>query len=516
LKFRALAGLSHPLSIVAAAVSVVVGAGELAGQQNQPPSLTMLSREGRRAIPLSIVANQEFVALDDLATTFQLTVREESGAITVSYKGRTIVLTPDQPLASVAGRLISLPAAPARVNAKWHVPVDFIGRALAPIYDVRLDLRRPSHLLVVGNVRVPRVAVRYEPLANAARLTINIVPRTGNAVVQEGGRLVIRFDADALDASIPGIQPQPLVQAIRQVDGVTLGVDLGPRFAAARTSAEVIDNTTRLTIDLTATEPPSAAPAAASPGAPPAAASAAGAPPVELPAFGRAATIRTIVLDPGHGGDDAGARGVNGSAEKDVTLAAARRLKAAIESRLGARVLLTRDDDRRVSLNERTAIANNSKVDLFISLHANAAPRPAPSGASIHVVSFNETEQTRAVLAPEPVPVFGGRPRDIELVPWDLAQLRYLEQSTSLAQMLEQQFEGRVPLDRPSSAAAPLRVLESANMPAVLIELGYLTNAGDERRLTGADFQNTLAQAVVDAVMKFRDSLENGAPEEER
>src|SRR5207302_4159680 len=124
--------------------------------QTSPPSLTLLSKDGRRALPLAMVGDQEFVALDDLASAFQLAVREDAlGAITVSYKGKTIVLTPDQALASVSGKLISLPAPPVRSGppasagrpARWLVPVDFISRALAPIYDARLDLRKPAHPL---------------------------------------------------------------------------------------------------------------------------------------------------------------------------------------------------------------------------------------------------------------------------------------------------------------------------------------------------------------------------------
>ena len=138
----------------------------------------MLSKEGRRPLPIVLVADQEFVGLDDLATAFQLAVHDESlGAITVSYKGKTIVLTPDQTLASVSGRLISLPAAPTRSGRRWLVPVEFISRALAPIYDIRLDLRKPSHLLVVGDVRVPRITIRYDPLGGAGRLTIDATPR---------------------------------------------------------------------------------------------------------------------------------------------------------------------------------------------------------------------------------------------------------------------------------------------------------------------------------------------------
>src|SRR5262245_54089832 len=159
LKARAL-----PLFPAAAALLLLVVV-TLSSQPAQPPSIALLSRDGRRQLAVALVGDQEFVALDDLASTFQLTVHQESfGAITMSYKGRTIILTPDQSLASVAGRLISLPAPPSRAGQRWLVPVEFINRALAPIYDTPLDFRKASHLLVVGDLRVPRVTLRYDSL----------------------------------------------------------------------------------------------------------------------------------------------------------------------------------------------------------------------------------------------------------------------------------------------------------------------------------------------------------------
>lgn len=218
--------------------------------------------------------------------------------------------------------------------------------------------------------------------------------------------------------------------------------------------------------------------------------------------------IRTIAIDPGHGGDDEGARGADGTKEKDVTLAVARKLKAALESKLGVRVLMTRDEDKSVAINDRTAVANNGKADVFISLHANASWRPALSGATISTARFeHQAEQAARSLAPELVPAIGGAARTIEFVPWDVAQIPHLEQSAALARVIEEQLHDRVPLAMTPIDAAPLRVLEPANMPAVLIEMGYLTNASQEKQLAGADFQNTFVQALVDAVMKFRDAM---------
>src|SRR4029077_9377385 len=194
-----------------------------------------------------------FVALDDLAPIFQLTVREESQALTVSYKGKTIVLTSDQGLASVAGKLVSLPAAPARVGRRGLVPVEFLSRALAPIYDTRLELRKPSRLLIAGDLRVPQVTVRYEPVGTAPRSRVDATPRATSTVSQDNDRLAIRFDADALDIAAPllgPVPPQGVLQGVRVLDAVTLAVDLGPRFAGFKASSQPVDQTMRLVIDL--------------------------------------------------------------------------------------------------------------------------------------------------------------------------------------------------------------------------------------------------------------------------
>jgi N-acetylmuramoyl-L-alanine amidase len=108
------------------------------------------------------------------------------------------------------------------------------------------------------------------------------------------------------------------------------------------------------------------------------------------------------------------------------------------------------------------------------------------------------------------VPTFGGGSREIELVPWDLAQTRHLDQSAAFADLVEQAFHDRVPLAQRPVDRAPLRVLESANMPAVLIELGYLTNPDQAALIAGDAFQNGVVQALFDAIVKFRETLPAG------
>jgi N-acetylmuramoyl-L-alanine amidase len=489
-------------SVGVTAAFLIALAAALSSQTAPPPALSLLSKDGRRALPIALVADQEFVALDDLAAAFQLTVREESlGAVTVSYKGKTIVLTPDQALASVSGRLVSLPAPPARNGRRWLVPVEFISRALSLIYDTRLDLRKPSHLLVIGDLRVPRITVRYDPLGASGRLTIDATPRATSTVTQEAEHLTIKFDADALDASnppLPSSGSPGLILSVRLVDATTMAVDLGPRVAGFKAASQPVDATMRLAIDFVAAQTDAAAPAPPQP------------PPDLPPAFGQpASTFRTIAIDAGHGGDDEGVKSAGGAKEKDLTLAVARRVKSVIEARLGLRVLLTRDDDRSVPVDERTSVANNNKADLFISLHANGSMRPTTAGAMIYLAAFDK-DAAQAAGGSERVPTFGGGSREIELVPWDLAQTRHLDQSAAFADLLEQAFHDRVPLAERPLDRAPLRVLESANMPAVLVELGYLTNPDQATLLAGDAFQNGVVQALFDAVVKFRDAVSAG------
>jgi N-acetylmuramoyl-L-alanine amidase len=470
-------------------------------QAPAPTPITVLSKDGRRTLAITLVNDQEFVAVDDLAAMFQLAVREDAlGALTIAAKDKTIVLT-DQALASVAGRLVSLPAPPARAGRRWLVPVEFISRALALVSDTKLDLRKPSHLLIVGDWRVPHVAIRYDLVAPGARLTVDATPRAASTVTQDGDRLSIKFDADALDVAVPPLAPQgaqSLVQDVRLLDATTLGVTLGPRVAGFRAASLPVETTTRLTIDITAAADASAAGAPAAP---------APAAPVLPPSLAPPASpIQTIVIDAGHGGSDEGVKGPGGTKEKDVTLAIARRMKATIESRLGIRVLLTHDDDRDLPLDARTAVANNNKADLFISLHANASLRQSLSGAMIYYAAFDK-QPDAASSAADRVPTFSGGTRAIELVTWDLAQTHHLDQSAAFAAILEQQLRNRVPLAPHTVDRGPLEVLESANMPAVVIEMGFLTNADQEKQLANAEFQNSFVQGIADAIVSFRDSL---------
>ena len=204
------------------------------------------------------------------------------------------------------------------------------------------------------------------------------------------------------------------------MDAATLAIDLGPRFASYRSTAQAARGHAS---DLELLPPPSETtttvfhPACAHPTT-----LRVPAPPAELRSFAPPGlAIRTVTLDPGHGGTDTGTRGPAAD-EKTVTPTVARRVKASLEARLGLRVLLTREDDHDVPFDARAAVANNNKADLFISLRQRRVPtdgiRRVGAGRFIP-----HEGQVRQSLEPQRVPVFGGGLRDIELVLWNQAQI---------------------------------------------------------------------------------------------
>lgn len=483
----------------------------------QAPPYALVAADGRRAIQAAVAGGQDLIRLDEIAASLQLTVREDraSKALTVSRGLNVVVLSLDQPLASTGGRVMSLPVAPVRDGQRWWVPPDVVGRAFGAVAGVRVEVRTASRLILVGDLRVPRLAIRQEQAGSASRLSIDVSPRAAYSIVQEPRRLLVRFDADGLDAA--SIQAGGgLVDGVAIVEPATLAIALAGGYGSYRSATLPLDAaSSRLVIDVLpagvagATAPPPPAPArpdarpqtanpfeAAPPGPPPAL------PPPPPPG------IRTIALDPGHGGDEHGAIGQGGLREKDVVLDVARRLKAQIEGRLGIRVLLTRDDDRLVPHDERASIANNNKADLFISLHANSSPSRSARGAQVYSLSPDglSAEARRQAESPDarPVPVLGGGSRDIDLILWDMAQVRHLGESSALAGLVEEELRRRVEMNANPVQQAPFRVLVAANMPAVLVEMAFLSHPEDERLLATDEFRMKIVQALYDAIVRYR------------
>lgn len=476
----------------------------------QAPSMTVVARDGRRPLAVTSINNQDYVSVDDINAAFGTTAREDrlAGGLTITARGRSIVLTENQNVVSVAGRLTTLPAPPLRRDGRWYVPADFLPRALSSALDVRLDWRRSARLLIVGDLRVPRVVARVDAGTTNVAVTFELTPFTDTRVNPQPGRLIVQFDADALDLSIPLLPSQTFVTGIAPGDTAnTIAMTLGPRTASHRVTTTQADaGTGRITIDLLpATTDTAPAPAPAPPSAAPDTR-------LVIPTLGPSTGLRTVVIDPGHGGEELGAQGASGTLEKEVTLSVARRLRTLIESRLGLKVFLTREDDRAMSLDDRSAFANNHHADVFLSIHANTAVRPALKGAEVYYLTVERADAEARRRADEnatTLPALGGGSRAIDLILWETAQARHLEQSATLAGIIEQALRPRVEMSPRAIQQAPFRVLVGANMPAALVEIGYLSNAEQETQLASASYQDHVAQALLEALMKFREFIEH-------
>lgn len=219
--------------------------------------------------------------------------------------------------------------------------------------------------------------------------------------------------------------------------------------------------------------------------------------------------LDTIVIDAGHGGHDEGAV-ANGIKEKDVCLSVAHKLGRRIEEELGIRVVYTRTNDRFVELKERGRIANEAGGKLFISLHANAAPSRAAFGTETYFLGSHKGDAARTVMERENSviklesdPTHYSDMTDEKLILQTLAQSAYMRKSEELASLVEDGLE-RVSGRSRGVKQAGFYVLWSASMPAILVEMGFVTNQRDAAFLSGEYGQDYVVDAILRAVTTYK------------
>ena len=236
-------------------------------------------------------------------------------------------------------------------------------------------------------------------------------------------------------------------------------------------------------------------------------------PPIEIALPGTPAAPRdrrpTIVIDAGHGGVDPGAIGVSGIKEKELALAYARALAEKIEASGRFRVVMTRDDDRFIPLRQRFAIAEQANADLFVSLHANTHPSNSIRGASVYTLSEDASDAEAAAIAAREnkADAVGGldlsaQPTEVGQVLLGLAQRDTMNMSKTYAAMLVEELGRRVELLRNTHRFAGFAVLKSPTVPSVLLEIGYISNREEERRLRDPSHRQRVVEATFEAISR--------------
>jgi len=230
--------------------------------------------------------------------------------------------------------------------------------------------------------------------------------------------------------------------------------------------------------------------------------------PAELPAPPQDG-FRTVVIDPGHGGREIGAVGPSGLTEKDLTLDIANRLGNMIVQQLGLDVRLTRDGDIDKELEERTAFANNLKADVFISIHANSYRGRGVRGAETFFLSDRATDDDArrvAAIENDALELQGPASGDdgLQMLLWDMAQTAHLQESAVLAEMIQANLNSLGGTTNRGIKQAPFRVLKGANMPAVLVEVGFLSNPDEERMLADPAYRQRVAEVLFTSLSEYR------------
>ena len=219
----------------------------------------------------------------------------------------------------------------------------------------------------------------------------------------------------------------------------------------------------------------------------------------------------TIALDPGHGGEDPGASGKNGSKEKDIVLSIAKRLKAKLEEAPNMRVMLTRDGDYFVPLGKRVEKARKVQADLFVSIHADAFVQPSARGSSVFVLSEKGASSTAARWLADKenqADTIGGvnvknHDRQLASVLFDLSTTAQINDSLKLGKSVLGEIGGINRLHKGSVEQAGFAVLKAPDIPSILIETAFISNPEEEAKLLDDGYQNQMANAIVKGIRRY-------------
>ena len=370
--------------------------------------------------------------------------------------------------------------------------------------------------------------VRVTVTPERARLVVDLAARTEFSFVSMSGPDRLAVDVRAATMSVPEPSGKPggeegmiseylVEQAGPDRVRTTLTLSAPAQVQQAYVLAAFEDQPARLVVDISpATAEEFAANVAkalevSSAVAPAVTASSTPAGGSELPL----ATKPLVVLAPGHGGIDSGAETAKGIKEKDIVLAFTLRLQELLVDSGRFDVALTRDDDTFLRLEERVALARANKADIFISIHADSFQQPQIRGASVYTRDENATDVLDKVLADNEnkTDVIAGfsmpqmAPQVVDIL-LDLMRREMRHHSFSLAQSIVHQLEPSVELRRFPVRQADFFVLQAPDVPSVLVELGFLSNADDMANLMQGDWQDRTAEALARGISTYFDSLE--------
>jgi N-acetylmuramoyl-L-alanine amidase len=476
---------------------VALGLGALAAQEAAPPAPIVLER-GTAAFEVAGGRVGLVVWTSPAGPLFALAPIVERlggelvvGPLGVSHQldvGGSRFLFGSGSATLAAGEQIELLSqAPIAAPEGLLVPLDLLSRVYAPAgYELAWD---PAARLLAAsrrNLRRLPVAIDVDHFQGVTTVVLEFGARPDYRIVRSPREVRVQVLGDELVAADrPGAAPLVAALEVRPQE-VLLRLEAG-----AATEDYTLEDPFRLVLEIFKRP---TAPQVGVPLAP-------------FPLRRARGGLEVIVIDPGHGGGDTGAIGPGGAREKDLTLTLSERLAAALRDRLPVRVVLTRTEDAELPLATRAALGNELEADLFLSLHLNSSYGRSARGTETYFLSLEASDERAAEAAAAANAANGAAAdpaADLELILWDMAQSRHLAASQQLANLIQEELNQALELRDRGVKQAPFTVLMGAAMPAVLVELGFLSNPEEEQRLRDPAYQTALTDALVRAISRFR------------
>ena len=469
--------------------------------------LTIFEDSHKSEIPLQTIEGAAFINIAQLQSRFGFQMNAVVGNqnLSISSGQHTVILSANRALVSLDQKLVSLNQPVYLVQGAWLVPLDFIPKVLKIITDKRFLWLESSRSLMLGDVQSNQVTLKYASESKYSRLVFQSLNPLAFKAEIEGNALIVIPQSDDFSPAFQnaGFEDGVVQDVVVETRGnrKVFKIQTGIEYASFRTFE--LKDPPRFVIDLyrkgSTAEQPEPTVSVPSP-------QSQTVPPTLLPS--PMADKKVIVIDPGHGGTETGAKGQGGTLEKDVTISIARKLRGIIESS-GTRAILTRDGDQMVTLDDRTSRANNNKADLFISIHANATIRGKARGAETYFLSTQATDDEARNIAAVENNAIGleqapAVQEDLKLILWDMAQTEYLTESSQLAEIIQQELNTTLSISNRGIKQAPFRVLTGATMPAVLIEVGFINNPDEEKLMADSEYQLKIASAIFRSIQKFQ------------
>jgi N-acetylmuramoyl-L-alanine amidase len=433
-----------------------------------------------------------YVSAEQVTAALGGTLTSDANGFKVTMGNNVAAFGSDSRYGVIRDDLIEMPVPPILVEGKPYVPWQFYQGLMSKASSLDVAWDPATRILAVRAQTRDAVGVQVS-VANVegiSKIVLTLSAPAEYGILKEPNAYVVRFKVPVRAPFPEQTYEDPYIAKV-----TFAATELRIQLTAADVVGDAyqLENPSRIVLDLRKA-------AAAVPGQTPLPGLK---PPAELPG------IRTIVIDPGHGGKEVGAVGPGGLLEKDVTLTIARKLAASLAAKTGARIVMTREDDSLVSLDQRTAIANQYKADLFLSVHMNAAVVKDAKGSETYFLSLEASDElAKKAAETENASAAADPSSDLKLILWDLAQQAYIEESSRFAQAIQEELNSASSIANRGVKQAPFKVLVGATMPAALVEVGFISNAEEEAKLQSEEFQSQMVEAMTRAVLRYKTDYE--------